>query len=133
MTKDEADEKVRKIEGEIGNFLAEYGGVLRGLLDKMQSRDDAITEGIRAAEAARAALDKPRLMTAEERVARVMKEYRTEKVVGECAVMVDRADILAQAEKLPKHTLIVPLHRGPGETDDFTIKYSDLRNLIQGT
>lgn len=112
---------------------------------KAQSSSDTVLANIMrtaladldAAEAERVALDKPRLLTARERAeASGPTDYSvvTRGVVcGYAAIAItdDRADILAQAEKLPRH-YVNGINGEPPHHNHSAILLSDLRSLLNG-
>lgn len=147
MTRDEADEKVQLAKD----------AVIRAARDDYQgagsSREiwGAVSDLVKA-ECARAALDKPRLMTPEEHVRRYYPGYhRLPRSVdgrpwrpstAECAVADRDRDILAQAEKLPRYIACIRTTADQTPPHTIAIAYnpenspaillSDLRNLING-
>lgn len=146
MTKEEADEKVREAKDAVVHAVKRACNLdspnLQAALAKLSS-----------AEAARAALDKPRLMTPLERVcdhigekipenSRGYHDPRLTPYGGRLVVEKDRADILAQAEKLPRLGMteappgsvwgLWRMKDGEVRLED-AILLSDFRNLIQGT
>lgn len=90
MTKDEADEKVRVAEADLATALMRYGVMAACCLDMVWK--------VREARKARADLDKPRLMTPQEREALISEDpYFTPPNTFTRAVIrgikADRADL----------------------------------------
>lgn len=133
MTKDEADERVRMAEQEVIRCAKFFGEKF-----ETQSGVHAAVTKLLEAEAARAALDMPRLMTPRDRartsVVRCFLNgrpvYAEEYEAGEQRIKDDRADILAHAEKLPRLSSEHLSRRYCDYSD--AIFLSDLRNLLEG-
>lgn len=128
MTKDEADARVREAEQEVIRCAKSFGEKF-----ETQSGVHAAVTKLLEAEAARAALDKPRLPDAD-RLALIAVSANPLGGAFEAAktaIHYTKTDILAQAEKLPR---LASEHLS-GRYCDYTdaIFLSDLRNLIQGT
>lgn len=148
MTKEEADEKVRVAEQEVIRCAKSFGEKF-----ETQSGVHAAVTKLLEAEAARAALDKPRLMTLEDARRVIYTQATSTSADGwtfhsnngvQAILDAVRADILAQAEKLPRLHIDTrgqwtvttqPVYDYPGKAYVVlpdAIFLSDLRNLING-
>lgn len=126
MTKDEAEARVRECKERVVTTAREFrqGGAVASLFG-------AVVD-LAAAESALASLDKPRLLRPEAVFVEVDGKYWC---VPEL-IAADRADILAQAEKLPRYAVTFKLGGPPlaptsSEGHDW-ISLSDLRKLLEG-
>lgn len=130
MTKEEADEKVREAERAVVDYCRQFAPLSGGGFGDLRER----VKRLMAAEAARAALDKPVLLRPNAVFVEVDGKYWCVPELIEA----DRKHILAQAEKLPRHRVTlehpgVGFLGGSGIGSEPAILLSDLRNLINGS
>jgi hypothetical protein len=143
MTKDQAEARVTKALERLATVVrairaqASVALLSPGSKPSVHALDlDLAISDLEAAESALAALDKPRLMTPEEREREISIDPYfnppntfTRAVVR--GIKRDRADILNQAEKLPRYA-VVPPYLPSVWGDPPAILLSDLRNLLKG-